>query len=74
MSINPYFTAWKTWASFMVPVLQRYGPIPIPSSEDGWKDWANVIVSLNFGAPLPEGFRDWREWGARLIEVVNDGF
>jgi hypothetical protein len=74
MSVNPYFSTWNTWASNMVPVLERYGPIPKPMEEDSWKKWASDVVLLDFGAPLPVGFNDWKEWAARLIEVVNDGF
>ncbi len=75
MSVNPYMTpTFKEWASYMTPSLERFGPVPFPPEEDGWKNWADVIVSLNFGAPIPQGFRMWREWGARLIEVLNDGF
>jgi len=75
VSVNPYFMAsFKQWASFMVPVLERYGPIPVPPADDGWKKWASDVVLLDFGAPLPVGFNDWKEWAARLIEVVNDGF
>lgn len=79
MSVNPYsIPDFVTWAEFSTPTLEIYGPIPIPTSEDDWKIWASDVVSLDgiasVGAPSPFDFVDWREWAARLIEVVNDGF
>lgn len=79
MSINPYYMAgFQAWASFMVPTLERFGPVPNPPIEDGWKNWASDVVSLDGlltrNAPSPFGFVAWQDWAARLIEVVDDGF
>ncbi len=78
MSINPYYMAsFNQWASFSLPLLEKYGPISNPPAEDGWKTWASDVISLDEisskGAPSPFGFSSWKEWAARLIEVLDDG-
>jgi hypothetical protein len=66
------------WASFSIPDLSEYGDIPLPTTDEDWKIWASDVVSIDgissLGAPSPFDFGDWRDWAARLIEVLNDGF
>lgn len=76
--INPYaMPSFQEWADFSLPSLERFGAIEIPPLEDGWKSWASGVVLLNGiaarGAPSPYEFNSWRDWAARLIEVVDDG-
>jgi hypothetical protein len=78
MSVNPYpMPSFKLWADFMVPTLQAYGDISVPPEESDWKNWASGVVSLDGlvsrAAPLPYGFASWKDWAARLIEVLDDG-
>ncbi len=79
MSVNPYsMRSFVEWAEFSTPSLEFYGPVPLPTSDEDWKIWASDVVSLDgiasLGAPSPFEFADWRDWAARLIEVLNDGF
>jgi hypothetical protein len=79
VSINPYFMpSFQDWAQRSIPELEQYGTIQFPPGEDGWKDWASGVVSLNglaeLGAPMPYQFSSWKDWAARLIEVIDNGF
>jgi hypothetical protein len=69
--------SFQQWADFSVPTLEMFGPIELPPTEEGWKNWGSSVVSLNGltarGAPSPYEFSNWRDWAARLIEVVDDG-
>jgi hypothetical protein len=66
------------WAQRMVPTLERYGVIPLPTSESGWKNWASEVISLDRlaqrAAPSPIGFDDWKDWAAQFVGVIDDGF
>ena len=79
MSINPYYmSSFREWACRSVPELEEYGVIELPPNEDGWQNWASGVVSLNgiaeLGAPSPYQFASWKDWAARLIEVLNNGY
>ena len=79
MSINPYFmSSFKEWALRSVPELELYGVIQIPPDEPDWQNWASGVVSLNGiaqrAAPSPYQFASWKDWAARLIEVLNNGY
>jgi hypothetical protein len=79
VSINPYYMkSFQQWAEFMVPTLEIYGVISNPPAESDWQEWASGVVSLDGlvsrAAPMPYGFASWRDWAARLIEVLDDGF
>lgn len=70
--------SFQDWAQRSVPGLEVYGQIENPPIETGWQNWASGVVSLNglaqIGAPSPYQFSSWKDWAARLIEVIDNGF
>lgn len=64
-----------TWAQKNMILLSPYGTVPILLDPDGWKDWAAYIVSLPdisaIGAPRPEPYDDWTEWGRQFNLTIR---
>lgn len=72
--IDPRFIALSDWAAQMSIDLEGFGTVPRLDNPDNWQDWAQRVISANpglqFAAPDPRDFTDWREWAARFLSAI----
>ncbi len=67
--ILPIGITFERWAAEVT--INAAAPLP-PPNEENWKAWAAAYVQQSRGdVPNPEGFADWHEWAARLLETEN---
>ncbi|MBS2011041.1 MAG: hypothetical protein JST01_28575 [Cyanobacteria bacterium SZAS TMP-1] len=73
--INPIGMELPEWAAATTLALANYASPAILVGKD-WQSWGAAITrdprltALN--PPDPYQFSDWREWGCRLIEALNN--
>lgn len=73
MIVLPVGIPWGLWAAQLLIDFPTSN-VPIPPPEDGWRDWAERLQSVNTSlsdAPRPDAFPDWRDWAAALIRAVE---
>jgi hypothetical protein len=70
---SPEYSTWEDWnGNFII----YYGQLNIPhTSEENWKDTANVIAStLTFTAfpvPMPDTYENWQDWANEVVTIIN---
>ncbi len=74
-TVDPRFLTLTRWASETAWNLAPFATIPILRDETAWQDWARYVIgipSLNaLGAPRPEGFSRWEDWGQALNQTIR---
>lgn len=63
------------WAAQSTVLLSPYGNIPKLIDPEAWRDWARAVIALPaiaaVGAPRPEGFQHWQDWGRQFNVVAR---
>lgn len=74
ISYDPRGHDFESWASLMTELFAQ-NQVQIPQYEDDWRDWAlsmyGVGIATQDSLPHPDDFSSWREWGERLVGIVN---
>lgn len=62
--------SFKDWSASLLTDFSTTDTIPIRISEENWKVFAKSVANsptfVKAGAPQPESFANWREWGKML--------
>ena len=74
-TINPSFMNARTWADFMVPVLEQFGNLSRLDQREDWREWGAMLLNLpalsGSIVPDPYQFDDWRVWAQRCNENLS---
>lgn len=69
----PLHTNLSTWAASLVVDFPEDN-IPLIKSEDGWKNWGNLLVQettfANNGAPGTSAFNEWMPWAQAVFKTM----
>jgi hypothetical protein len=73
--IYPMGMTAMQWTDAMALDLNKFGACPRLAGDDGWREWALVILGFpaisDINAPDPYGFDDWRSWAERFNQVYS---
>jgi hypothetical protein len=73
--IDPRNMDPATWCNLMVQNMAPLVNAPRVFTADGWRDWANSVVSSPevqaFQPPNPNFFDNWQEWAERFVQAVG---
>lgn len=69
----PYGLSWDTWASRVYEDRVASG-MAMPGPVEAWHAWGVHLLANNtdFGsndAPIPDGYKHWPDWAARLVDL-----
>jgi hypothetical protein len=68
--IDPRGLSLQDWADSTVPLLEKYGIVPILDGPLFWRPWARVVCDLpairSRNPPDPDNYDDWLPWAERM--------
>lgn len=71
---DPRYHTFNSWADLMVEAYAGQ-QLEIPRGEEHWKEWANIVKSIdlfaNEAVPDPYLYENWQDWVDALRGAVN---